>query len=121
MYKGKNVLITGASSGLGKVMALTYAKEKATIINLSRNVLQNNPALAYYTRASFLGECINKNRSLKQFMTNNIIQCFNLLETKPQGVISVSDVLAKLAPLSDETALKNMLLQVANYAYPSLD
>lgn len=38
MYKGKNVLITGASSGLGKVMALTYAKEKATIINLSRNV-----------------------------------------------------------------------------------
>ena len=40
MYKGKNVLITGASSGLGKVMALAYAKEKATIINLSRNVLK---------------------------------------------------------------------------------
>ena len=38
MYKGKNVLITGASSGLGKVMALAYAKEKATIINLSRNL-----------------------------------------------------------------------------------
>ena len=37
MYKGKNVLITGASSGLGKVMALAYAKEKATIINLSRS------------------------------------------------------------------------------------
>lgn len=40
MYKGKNVLITGASSGLGKVMALAYAKEKATIINLSRDVLK---------------------------------------------------------------------------------
>lgn len=38
MYKGKNVLITGASSGLGKVMVLAYAKEQATIINLSRNV-----------------------------------------------------------------------------------
>ena len=38
MYKGKNVLISGASSGLGKVMALAYAKEHATIINLSRNV-----------------------------------------------------------------------------------
>jgi 2,4-dienoyl-CoA reductase len=40
MYKGKNVLITGASNGLGKVMALAYAKEKATVINLSRNILK---------------------------------------------------------------------------------
>ena len=38
MYKGKNVLISGASSGLGKVIALAYAKEKAIIINLSRNL-----------------------------------------------------------------------------------
>ena len=37
MYKGKKILITGASSGLGKVMALVYAREKATIINLSRS------------------------------------------------------------------------------------
>ena len=37
MYKGKKVLITGASSGLGKIMALTYAREKATIINFSRS------------------------------------------------------------------------------------
>jgi 2,4-dienoyl-CoA reductase len=40
MYKGKNVLITGASNGLGKVMALAYAKEQATVINLSRNILK---------------------------------------------------------------------------------
>ena len=38
MYKGKNVLITGASSGLGKAMALGYTREKASIINLSRNL-----------------------------------------------------------------------------------
>lgn len=37
MYKGKKVLITGASGGLGKVMAMAYAKEHATIINLSRS------------------------------------------------------------------------------------
>lgn len=40
MYKGKKILITGGSSGLGKNMALAYAKEKGTIINLSRNVVK---------------------------------------------------------------------------------
>ena len=38
MYANKKVLITGASSGLGKAMALAYSREKAYIINLSRNV-----------------------------------------------------------------------------------
>jgi 2,4-dienoyl-CoA reductase len=37
MYKNKNILITGASSGLGKNIALNYAKQGGRIINLSRN------------------------------------------------------------------------------------
>ena len=37
MYKNKNVLITGASSGLGKYLAKSYAISGARIINLSRN------------------------------------------------------------------------------------
>jgi 2,4-dienoyl-CoA reductase len=37
MYKNKVVLITGASSGLGKNLAINYAKHGAQIINLSRN------------------------------------------------------------------------------------
>ena len=37
MYRNKRILITGANSGLGKTLALSYAKEKANIINLSRN------------------------------------------------------------------------------------
>lgn len=40
MYKNKTVLITGASSGLGKHLALSYAKSHARIINLSRNKLR---------------------------------------------------------------------------------
>ena len=38
MYTNKKILITGASSGLGKAIALAYAREKGQIINLSRNV-----------------------------------------------------------------------------------
>lgn len=37
MYANKIVLITGASSGLGKNLAINYVKQKARIINLSRN------------------------------------------------------------------------------------
>ena len=36
MYSNKRILITGASSGLGKAIALAYAREKGSIINLSR-------------------------------------------------------------------------------------
>ena len=38
MYANKKILITGASSGLGKAIAMAYAREKGQIINLSRNV-----------------------------------------------------------------------------------
>ena len=66
MYKGKKILITGASSGLGKVMALVYAREKATIINLSRSenkmrdlqsklkFINNNNHLYYSTDVSII-------------------------------------------------------------------
>lgn len=38
MYANKKILIIGASSGLGKAIALAYAREKGQIINLSRNI-----------------------------------------------------------------------------------
>ena len=36
-YIGKKILVTGASSGLGKMIAKQYAKEGGKIINISRN------------------------------------------------------------------------------------
>ena len=38
MYFNKNILITGASSGLGKQLAFSYANQGARIINISRNL-----------------------------------------------------------------------------------
>ena len=37
MYKNKNILITGGSGGLGRSLAMAYAKQGGRIINLSRN------------------------------------------------------------------------------------
>lgn len=37
MYKNKTILITGASSGLGRNIAINYAKQGGRIINLSRS------------------------------------------------------------------------------------
>ena len=37
LFNNKNVLITGANSGLGKNMAENYAKSGGRIINLSRD------------------------------------------------------------------------------------
>tara|TARA_Y100000768_G_scaffold164093_1_gene122783 strand:- start:72 stop:887 length:816 start_codon:yes stop_codon:yes gene_type:complete len=42
MLKNKKILITGASSGLGKNLAMTYAKNGGKIINLSRNPIKIN-------------------------------------------------------------------------------
>jgi len=42
MFKNKKILITGASSGLGKAIAIAYAREKGQIINLSRNMEKIN-------------------------------------------------------------------------------
>ena len=36
-YIGKKILVTGASSGLGKMIAKQYAKEGGKIINISRD------------------------------------------------------------------------------------
>ena len=38
MYHNKTILITGASSGLGRNMALHYAKQGGKIINISRSI-----------------------------------------------------------------------------------
>ena len=40
--KDKIILITGASDGIGKTVALEFAKKGAKLINLSRGAIVNN-------------------------------------------------------------------------------
>lgn len=55
LYMNKTVLITGASSGLGKNMAINYAKNGAKIINLSRDI----------TKMEVLNKKLNKINNLE--------------------------------------------------------
>ena len=42
MYHNKTILITGASSGLGRTLALKYAQQGGKIIHISRNISRIN-------------------------------------------------------------------------------
>ena len=86
MYKFKNVLITGGSSGLGKNLALNYAKNGARIINISRdlekmnklndklNLINNNNNLFYSADVSNYNEIKKiKHSLLEKNITPDII------------------------------------------------
>ena len=73
MYANKIVLITGGSSGLGKNLALSYAREKAKIINLSRNS----------QKMAILNSVLNKLNSQKnKFYSVDVSDYDKILEVK---------------------------------------
>lgn len=77
MYANKKVLITGGSSGLGKSLAVAYAKQKAKIINLSRSVdkmtLLNN-------KLNNINKLNNKFFSVDVSKYNEILEIKNTLQ-----------------------------------------
>ena len=73
MYKNKNVLITGASSGLGKYLATSYAKSGARIVNLSRNKLR---------MAKLNNELDNYNKENNLFYSVDVSKYDEILDVK---------------------------------------
>ena len=84
MFANKKVLITGASSGLGKSLALAYARENAKIINLSRN----------NDRMSVLNEDLNSINKLSN-------KFFSIDISKYEDVLKIKDVLQRENNLPD--------------------
>ena len=73
MYLNKIVLLTGGNGGLGKNLAMSYAKEGAKIINLSRD----------YEKMANLNEKLNKiNNQKNLFFKTDISNYENILDIK---------------------------------------
>jgi 2,4-dienoyl-CoA reductase len=82
MFKNKKILITGASSGLGRNMAINFAKNQGKIINLSRSInkmlklnnelnnINNLDNIYYSVDISKYDQILKINNELKQ--TNNL-------------------------------------------------
>lgn len=79
MYKGKNILITGASSGLGKHIAMAYANKKGRIINLSRNV---DKMKNLDSKLNILNRLDNQYFSVDVSKYSDIVDVKNLLSKK---------------------------------------
>ena len=80
MYKNKIILITGGSSGLGKQIALAYAREKGLIINLARN---KEKLLTVNNKLSNLNKLDNK------YFSVNVSDYNSILDVKKEMVLYV--------------------------------
>ena len=99
---GKHILITGASSGIGRNIALAYAKEGAKLILLSRNIADleslydiivknDNAFKPYIYPFDFLHSSWNKYEKLHQVIKKEF--------TYIDGLICNAAVLGKLSPV----------------------
>lgn len=79
MFKNKNILITGASSGLGKNLAYAYAREKGKIINLSRNI---NKMKLINSDLNKINDLKNKYYSVDVSNYNEILNIKNILKNE---------------------------------------
>lgn len=51
--RGKTIIITGASRGIGKAIALRAARDGANIVIVAKTTI-NNPKVSYFKWASYL-------------------------------------------------------------------
>ena len=82
-FKGKVVLITGASSGIGQASALQFAKQGANIVLVARNkekldkVAQN---LKKFQVSVFVSQCDVSNKDQVEIMSKQVLEKFGSVD-----------------------------------------
>lgn len=102
--RGKNVLVTGASAGIGKAIAISCAKMGATVYITARNKERLNATLA---------EMFNVNKAIKADLTNvadvealvaelpkldGVVQCAGVGSRVPCKMISEENIAEVMRP-----------------------
>jgi len=82
-YRNKVVVITGASSGIGKASAIKFAKKNAKVVLVARRkekLLQVQKEILQYTDSTLVCQCDVSNKSQVKEMTDTVIDTFGRID-----------------------------------------
>ena len=82
-FKNKVVVITGASSGIGKASAIKFAKKNAKVVLVARRkekLLQVEKEISQYTDSTLVCQCDVSNKSQVKDMSDTIIDTFGRID-----------------------------------------
>ena len=85
-FKNKVVVITGASSGIGKAAAVKFAKKHAKVVLVARRkekLLQVEKEISQYTDSTLVCQCDVSSKSQVKEMSDTVLDTFCLLYTSP--------------------------------------
>ena len=82
-YRNKVVVITGASSGIGKASAIKFAKKNAKVVLVARRkekLLQVQKEISQYTDSTLVCQCDVSNKSQVKEMSDTVIDTFGRID-----------------------------------------
>ena len=82
-FKNKVVVITGASSGIGKASAIKFAKKNAKVVLVARRkekLLQVEKEISQYTDSTLVCQCDVSNKSQVKEMADTVIDTFGRID-----------------------------------------
>ena len=82
-FKNKVVVITGASSGIGKASAIKFAKKNAKVVLVTRRkekLLQVEKEISQYADSTLVCQCDVSNKSQVKEMSDTVLDTFGRID-----------------------------------------
>ena len=100
-FKNKVVVITGASSGIGKASAIKFAKKNAKVVLVARRkekLLQVEKEISQYADSTLVWQCDVSNKSQGKEMSDTIIDTFGRIDVLVNNAgITKDNILLRLS------------------------